>query len=93
MTDSTGALFYFANCAWLFLANMAETVQIVASVAQIVDLTIKIVKRLHEYSEAIHGLPESLKHTTARLQTLGLALENTREAFANIQEQQTKMFQ
>ncbi|PSN60116.1 hypothetical protein BS50DRAFT_640522 [Corynespora cassiicola Philippines] len=33
---------------------MAETVQIVASVAQIVDLTIKIVKRLDEYSEAFH---------------------------------------
>ena len=51
-----------------------------ASILQIIDISIRVVKRIHEYRKSGKGFPEALEHISNRLPALIDALQDTKSA-------------
>jgi hypothetical protein len=65
------------------MAEAFATIQIVASIIQLADVTTRIIERLHQYGAAVDGLPEALYHTKNRLPILLVAVDQLKIRVTN----------
>jgi hypothetical protein len=62
------------------MAEALAVVGIVASIVQLVDFGVRIVKRLEEYQSELGEIPEAFRHTKTELPALLDALQQTKAA-------------